>query len=170
MEFKDVVKNRYACKKFSSKKVDRDVLNNILEAGRLAPTAKNQQEQRIYVVESAEGIEKIDKLTPCRYGSQTILMVCYDKDHTFTYPGQNYDSGVEDATIVATHMMLAATDNLVDSCWVNYLDPDAVKKVFELPESEEVVCFIMLGYADKGVGPLPNHSKRNNLEDSIKFI
>ena len=51
MEFFDVIKNRYACKNFDGRPVEREQLNMILEAGRLAPTAKNLQEQRIYVVQ-----------------------------------------------------------------------------------------------------------------------
>lgn len=66
MEFKEVVKNRYSCKKYDTKKVVREKLEAILEAGRLAPTAKNLQEQHIYVVESEEVLAKIDKVTPCR--------------------------------------------------------------------------------------------------------
>lgn len=50
MEFFDVVKNRYSCKKFDGRQVDAAQLKAILEAGRLAPTAKNLQEQKIYVV------------------------------------------------------------------------------------------------------------------------
>ena len=55
MEFFDVVKNRYSCKKFDGRQVDAAQLKAILEAGRLAPTAKNLQEQKIYVVQSAQG-------------------------------------------------------------------------------------------------------------------
>lgn len=69
MEFFDVVKNRYSCKKFDGRQVDAAQLNAILEAGRLAPTAKNLQEQKIYVVQSAQGLAKIDAVTPCRYGA-----------------------------------------------------------------------------------------------------
>lgn len=49
MEFSDVIKNRYSCKKFSSEQIGKDKLDAILEAGRVAPTAKNLQEQHIYV-------------------------------------------------------------------------------------------------------------------------
>ena len=62
-------------------------INAILEAGRLAPTAKNLQGQRIYVVQSAEGLAKIDALTPCRYGAPTVLVVAYDKNSVFVFPG-----------------------------------------------------------------------------------
>lgn len=75
----------------------------------LASTAKNLQGQRIYVVQSAEGLAKIDALTPCRYGAPTVLVVAYDKNSIFVFPGGKANSGEEDASIVATHMMLAKT-------------------------------------------------------------
>ena len=87
MEFKDVVKNRYSCKKYSDRPVEADKLAAILNAGRLAPTAKNLQEQRIYVLQSAEALAKVDELTPCRYGAPTVLVVAFDSKNVFTYPG-----------------------------------------------------------------------------------
>ena len=75
MEFKEVVKKRYSCKKFSNRQVGKPQLDAILEAGRLAPTAKNLQEQHVYVVQSPEILAKIDKATPCRYGAPTVLVV-----------------------------------------------------------------------------------------------
>ena len=128
MEFTEVVKNRYSCKKFSDGKITAQQLNEILEAGRLAPTAKNLQEQHIYVVQSEEGLAKIDKVTPCRYGATTVLVVAFDKNNVFTYPGGKRDSGIEDASIVATHMILAAHNAGVDSCWINFFDPDVLAK------------------------------------------
>ena len=107
MEFNEVIKNRYSCKKYSDKKVEEEKLNAILEAGRLAPTAKNLQEQHIYVVQSEEALAKIDAATPCRYGAPVVLVVAFDKNNVFTYPGGKRDSGIEDASIVATQMILA---------------------------------------------------------------
>ena len=86
MEFKDVVKARYSCKKYSDRQVEPEKLAAILEAGRLAPTAKNLQEQRVYVVQSAEALARIDEVTPCRYGAPTVLVVAFDKNNVFTYP------------------------------------------------------------------------------------
>ena len=87
MEFKDVVRNRFSCKKYGEKQVEKEKLDAILEAGRLAPTAKNLQEQHIYVVQSAEALAKIDKVTPCRYVAPTVLVVAFDSENVFTYPG-----------------------------------------------------------------------------------
>ena len=170
MEFKEVVKNRYSCKKYSDRPVESEMLTAILEAGRLAPTAKNLQEQHIYVIQSAEKLTVIDKLTPCRYGAPTVLVVAFDKNNVFTYPGEKRDSGVEDATIVATHLILAAADEGVDSCWINYFDPDKAAELLDLPENEEVLMLLDLGYAAEGAGPLPNHESRKPLTDTVTYL
>ena len=170
MEFKEVIKNRYSCKKYSGRQVDKEKLNAILEAGRLAPTAKNLQEQHVYVVQSEEALAKIDAATPCRYGAPTVLVVAFDRDNVFTYPGEKRDSGVEDATIVATHMILAAADEGIDSCWLNFLDPDALAKALGLPENEEILMVMDLGYAAEGAGPLPNHSSRKPLSETVSYL
>ena len=170
MEFKEVIRKRYSCKKYSDRQVEKEKLEAILEAGRLAPTAKNLQEQHVYVVQSPEILKKIDALTPCRYGAPTVLVVAFDKNNVFTYPGEKRDSGVEDASIVATHMILAAADEGVDSCWLNFLDPEKVADALGLPENEEVLMLLDLGYAAEGAGPLPNHDSRKALTETVSYI
>ena len=170
MEFKEVVKNRYSCKKYSARKLEAAKLEAILEAGRLAPTAKNLQEQHVYVVQSEEMLTKIDGVPPCRYGAPVVLVVAFDKNNVFTYPGGKRDSGVEDATIVATHMILAAADEGVDSCWINFFDPDKMTEAIGLPENEEILMLLDLGYAAEGAGPLPNHSSRKPLAETVSYL
>ena len=150
--------------------MEAEKLNAILEAGRLAPTAKNLQEQHVYVLQSAEALAKVDAITPCRYGAPTVLVVAFDKNNVFTYPGGKRDSGVEDATIVATHMILAAADEGVDSCWVNFLDPEKLAQTLGLPENEEVLMVMDLGYAAEGAGPLANHSSRKPLSETVSYL
>ena len=169
MEFTEVVKNRYSCKSFDGRKVDPDSLTRILEAGALAPTAKNLQEQHIYVLEKEEDLKKIDAVTPCRYNAATVLVVAFDKNNVFTYPGEKRTSGVEDASIVATHMILAAANEDVDSCWLNYFDPDKLHDELDLPENEEVLMVMDLGYAKEGQGPLDNHFKRKPLSETVTY-
>lgn len=170
MEFTNLVSQRYSCKKYDGRPVSDESLRSILEAGRLAPTAKNLQEQKIYVVRSEEGLAKIDKITPCRYGAATVLVVAFDKTNVFTYPGGKRDSGAEDASIVATHMMLAACNAGVDSCWINFFDPDKAHEILGLPENEEVLMLLDLGYAAEGTGPLPNHGKRKDLAETVQYM
>lgn len=167
MDFSEVIKKRYSCKKYSGRQITEEQLDAILEAGRLAPTAKNLQEQRIYVIQSAEGLAKIDKLTPCRYGAPTVLVVAFDKNNVFTYPGGKRDSGVEDASIVATHMLLAATNAGVDSCWLNFFDPEEAARELGLPANEEVLMLMDLGFAAEGAGPLAPHGNRKERSETV---
>ena len=170
MEFKEVITERFSCKKFRSEQIGKEQLEASLEAGRLAPTAMNLQEQRIYVVQSEEGLSKIDALTPCRYGAPTVIVVAFDAENVFTYPGEKRDSGVEDATIVATHMILAAAEAGVDSCWVNFFDPEKAAAELGLPPNEEVLMVMDLGYAAEGGVPLPNHTSRKPLEETVSYL
>lgn len=170
MEFKEVVKNRYSCKKYADRQVEAEKLSAVLNAGRLAPTAKNLQEQHVYVLQSEDALAAIDTVTPCRYGAPTVLVVAFDRDTVFTYPGGKRDSGMEDAAIVATHMILAAADEGVDSCWVNNFDPEKLAAALGLPQNEEILMLMDLGYAAPGAGPLPNHGRRKALEETVSYL
>lgn len=170
MEFSEVVKERYSCKKYTDRQVEQEKLDAILNAGRLAPTAKNLQEQHVYVVQSPEMLAKIDAHTPCRFGAPTVLVVAFNKEDVFTYPGGKYNSGVEDATIVATHLMLAATNEGVDNCWLNFFDPDALAKTLGLPENEEILMLLDLGYCAEGFEIRPSHFSRKDLSETVTYL
>lgn len=170
MDFNSLAAKRYSCKKYSDRLVDEASLHTILEAGRLAPTAKNLQEQHIYVATSASALEKIDECTPCRYGAPTVLIMAFDKTNVYTYPGGKRESGIEDATIVATHLMLAAAAIGVDSCWVNCFDPDKLHSLLGLPANEEILMLLDLGHAAADAAPLPNHFSRKPLTETVTKI
>ena len=115
MEFTYVISGREAVRKFSDKKPSEEQIDSILEAGRLAPTAYNKQPQRVYVLESEEALAKMDRVHPCRYGAPVVLLVCGDRAVTPDLDG--IPTAMVDATIAATHMLLAAYDAGVDSVW-----------------------------------------------------
>ncbi|MBM6779512.1 nitroreductase family protein [Collinsella tanakaei] len=170
MEFSDVIKSRYSCKEYdSARQVTPEQLTAILEAGRVAPTAKNLQEQHIYVLQGDADLALIDELTPCRYGAPTVLVVAFDTKNVYTYPGDERDSGIEDAAIVATHIILAATNEGVDSCWLNRFDPAEAKAKLGLPDNEEILMLLDLGFAAEGTGPLANHASRKPLEETVTY-
>ena len=170
MEFTEVIQKRYSCKRYSGESVPEKALDAVLAAGRLAPTAKNLQEQRIYVLQSPESLAMADRITPCRYGAPTVLVVAYDRDNVFTYPGGTRDSGAEDMAIVACHMMLAAANEGLGSCWINYFDPQQAAEELGLPDNEEPVLMLDLGFPGEGGGPLPNNSKRKPLSETVTFM
>lgn len=171
MEFYELAKARYSVKGFSSEKLPDDKLEKILMAGNVAPTAKNNQPHRIYVLRSEDALKKANELTRCIYGATTVLLITYNRDEVFTFPGNTgKESGDEDCSIVATHMMLEAADLSVGSCWVNLFDPESAKAMFNLPDNEEPVLLMPLGFPKEGVGPLPNHEKKKNLDEIVKYL
>jgi nitroreductase len=97
-------------------------------------------------------------------------VVAFDKNNVFTYPGGKRDSGIEDASIVATHLTLAAYNAGVDSCWVNFFDPEALAASLGLPENEEILMLLDLGHAAEGAGPLANHMSRKPLSETVSYI
>ncbi len=170
MEFSEVIKQRYSCKKYSGKQISKNQLDAILEAGRLAPTAKNLQEHHIYVVQSEEKLKLLDEYTPCRYGAPTVLVVTFDTSNVYTYPEGTRQSGVEDATIVATHLMLAATNVGVDSCWLNCVKIESLREALHLADNEEILMLLDLGYASDETQPLPNHFSRKPLTETVSYL
>ena len=171
MEFKEVVKARYSCRSYIDRQVSEEALKAILEAGRLAPTAKNLQEHHVYVLQSEEALAKVDAWSHCRFGAPTVLAVTYDKNNVYTYPGGNRQSGIEDAAIVATHMMLAAKDEGVDSCWLNAVHMDELHEALGLPENEDIVMLLDLGYASlEGLKPAWRHFERKPLSETVTFM
>ena len=167
MEFEKVIRERTATRKFQTKKVEEEQLLKILEAGRLAPTAKNIQPQIIIVIQSEKGLEKIRNASPCTYNSQTILLVCSNKEQAFHK--EEYSTYEMDACIVATHMMLEATNIGVDNIWVEMFDKEKIKTDFDLPEELEPICLIPLGYRTEDAPENPNHYKRKELDEIVWY-
>lgn len=167
MEFNNVIKNRTAVRKFTEKKIDEKILNQILEAGRTAPTAKNIQPIKIYVVNSDEGLNKIDNSTKCRYGAQTVLIVCGNKEQAY-HKGE-YSTYEMDSCIVATHMMLEATNLGIDNIWVEAFENEILRKDFEIPEELIPVMLLSLGYKSEDCPNNPLHNIRKNLEEIVEY-
>ncbi len=98
-----------------------------------------------------------------------VLAVAFDKTRVYTYPNSTRTSGIEDATIVATHLCLAATNEGVDNCWINNFDLEKLHAALNLPENEELLMLLDLGYAAEGFQPLPNHNSRKPLEETVSW-
>ena len=168
MEFENVIRKRQATRKFSNQVVEKEKINNILEAGRIAPTAKNIQPIKIYVVESSEGLEKIDKASPCRYNAPIVLLVCGDKKQAFS-KGE-HSTYEMDACIVATHMMLEATNQELDNIWVEMFDENVLREEFSIPNNLVPVCLLPIGYRDENCPESPNHNRRKELEEIVEYV
>lgn len=167
MDFEKVIKERFSVRKFKNEKVSDELINKILEAGNLAPTAKNYQPQKIYVVQSQEGLNKIDKASPCRYNAPICLIIASDKN--IAWSKEDYSTYEMDACIVATHMMLEATNIGVNSIWIEMFDKKTLKQEFNLSDNIEPICIIPLGYKADDCLPSPLHNKRKDLSEIVEY-
>lgn len=171
MDFTELAQARYSVRKFSDKAVEPEVLKRILEAGLLAPTAKNNQSQRIYVLQSKEALDKLDSLTHCRYGAGTVLLFTYNTDEDWKNPlEEGVHSGVEDVSITATYIMLRAIELGVYTTWCNYFANSKLEQAFDLPENEKAVLIMPIGYPAEGVAPAPAHTESKKLEEIVRHI
>lgn len=172
MDFLELAKERYSVRKFADKAIEQEKLDLILEAGNAAPTAVNYQPQKIYVLQSEDALAKAKSVCPCTYGAKTILLFAYDDDQDWDNPKQaGIHSGQQDVSIVATHIMLAAWDIGIASCWVNLFPNDEVTNVFGLPENEKVVLMMPLGYAADEAKPVEKwHFGKKPIEDTVAYL
>ena len=171
MAFQELAKNRYSVRSFRETPIEKEHMDLILEAGRVAPTACNFQPQKIYVARSAEAREKLASVCRCTFGAPVILVVGYDRTRDWKnklMPGLT--SGETDAAIVCTHMMLQAADLGIGSCWVGYFNPEQVAEVLGLPENITVTALLPIGYPAENAAPLPLHSQYRELADTVAEI
>ena len=171
MEFIELAKKRYSVRKYANKPIEREKLDLVLEAARVAPTAKNLQPQRIYVIQSAEGLAKVDALTPCRFGAPTVLLFTNNTDEEWNNPLEtSVRAGVEDVSIVATHAMLEAEDLGLGTGWVNYFPNTELENALGLPKNERSVLLMPIGYPASDAAPGPNHAASKKTDEFVKYI
>ncbi|MDD3142212.1 MAG: nitroreductase family protein [Lachnospiraceae bacterium] len=171
MNFMELAQNRYSIRNFSSKAIEKDKLAKILKAGQVAPTAGNYQPQKVYVVQSEEGLEKLRSLIKCHYGAPTVLIIAYDKSKDWKNPNQEgVHSGEQDTSIVATHMMLEAWELGIGSCWVNFFSPSQVAEEFGFPENITPVLMLPIGYAAEETKPAAWHEQSKELCEIIEYL
>ena len=166
--FMDLARQRFAVREYKQTLVEQGKLDSILEAGRLAPTAKNVQPQHIYVLQSSEAIAKINELTRCAYGAPVVFLVCYDTELVWTKE-DGTNSGDMDCSIVGTHMMMEATELGLGTCWVKWFDPAQVAEAFDLPANHKPSFLMPCGYAADGVQPSPMHTDRKPLRETVTY-
>ena len=114
MEFLELARNRYSERSFAAKPVEEEKLYKILEAGRIAPTACNNQPQRFYVLKSRDALNKAAKLTHT-YNAPVVILVCYVESDAWHNPRDGFCSGDMDASIAASSMMFEA-EMVCSSC------------------------------------------------------
>ena len=165
--FMRILESRYSCHSFSGYPVSDSKLNMILEAGRLAPSAKNLQPTRIWVVKSEDALARLRTVHPC-YGAPVVLIVGCRNEEAWIRESDGVNAAKTDAAIVLTHLMLTATDAGLANMWIWDFDPRKVREV--LPETREhgIYALLAIGHPAKDAGePTDLHTDRKSLEELV---
>jgi nitroreductase len=165
MDFIELATKRFSARKYSADKVEPEKLQKILEAGRLAPTACNNQPFKLIVVESDEGLKKLGK-GASTFGAPLAIVVCSNMTECWKRSCDNKNSGDIDASIVTDHLMLQATELGLGSVWVCSFNPDVLRKEFNIPANFEPVNVLIIGYSTDEM-PNPRHFIRKDLNDTV---
>lgn len=170
MEFSKLVQTRYSVRKFQNTPIPQDVLDRILEAGRIAPSASNRQPQRILVIRSTEAREKLKPCTPCHFDAPVILLACCDRSAGKEKIGSEVDFGRVDVSIALTQIMLTATDLGVGTVWVGMFDPAKLRAAFHVPKQYEIVSLMPMGYPAEDAAPNARlHNARYPMEHMVTY-
>ena len=167
MEFEKIIDVRQSTRKFGEKVPSDDIIEKILIAGQMAPTAKNVQPVKIYVCKSASALSGVDASSPCRYGAPIVLAVFSDTDTATNLSG--HSTAEIDGSIVATFLMLSATNEGVDSIWIERFDRDILRKELGIPENLYPVCLLPLGYRAEDCPVSRNFHNRKPLNDIVLY-
>ncbi len=169
MDFLKLAADRYSVRAFDGRCVSPEHMEKILRAGHLAPTACNNQPQRIIVVQGKEALAKLQACTRCHFDAPTVLMVCFDREKSWkrTYDGK--DSGDIDAAIVTTHMMLEAAALGVGSTWVMHFRPAELRTAFALPDRLEPTALLVMGYPAADAEKNVRHDQFRPMEEIVSY-
>ncbi len=166
MSFIDIAKERYSCRKYQDKKVEKEKLDQILMAAHVAPTAANCQPLKLLVIQEKEGLEKVNK-SARTYGAPLVILVCGDTDKVWVRPFDGKKHHDIDTSIVTDHMMLQATELGLGTVWVCYFNPQLIRADFNLPDNLEPVNILVIGYPDGEPQSPDRHDKTRLPIESI---
>ena len=170
MEFLELAKQRFSCRMYSDKKVEKEKIDRILEAARLAPTARNYQPQRILVLTEKEELKKLSDCTPYGWNAPVIMIVFYDKEKS--YKRDSYDNkefGDIDASIITTHMMFEAEELGLGTTWIGAFDPKKVMEIYNVPQNFVPVAILPIGYPSDDAHPSNWHTERNEKSEFVHW-
>ena len=166
MEFLELTRRRYSVRAYKPDEVEDEKLQAVLEAARLAPTAVNYQPFQIIVIHTKGREKELNRIYPAEWFVQSpiVICVCAVADEAWKRrDGKNFMD--IDATIVMDHIILAATDLGLGTCWIGAFYPAAAKEILNLPEGVEPVVFTPLGYpADE-----PRTKRRKDISELVRY-
>jgi len=172
MEFQELIKYRESVRDYDpTRPVPQAVLRRILEAGRLAPSADNRQPRKFLLISSKEMLQKVHACYAKDWfrAAPHILIVVGKREDAWSRHYDGYNSLETDLAIAMDHLILAAADEGVGTCWIAAFDPQILRKALNLKENEVVYAITPLGYPRSGY-QYKGKKERKEFEKVVKFL
>ncbi|MDW8045203.1 MAG: nitroreductase family protein [Nitrososphaerota archaeon] len=166
MNVLDVIKMRRSIRRYKPDPVEREKLVSVLEAARLAPSARNMQPWH-FIVTKPEVKEKLRMAYNREWfiKAPVIIVACADPSRAWVRAdGEEYWK--VDVAIALQNLVLKATEEGLGTCWIAAFDEKAVKEVLNIPPHIRVVAMTPLGYPDEARGPVTD---RKSLEEIVHY-
>ncbi len=166
MDVMDAIRQRRSIRQYSSKPVEKDKLDKVLEAARLAPSAGNNQEWKFIIVTDRTMREKLAIAAGNQMfvkGAPVIIVACgLLPDRRMSCGQYRY---TVDLSIAVSFMILEACEQGLGTCWLGHFDEEEVKVLLGIPAQARVVAMTPLGYPAES----PNQRYRKSIEDIICY-
>ena len=169
MDFLELAKERFSCRKFTDKPVEQDKIDKILQAGILSPTAVNKQPFKIFKI-GKDKIDKLAKATPFTFDAQVFLAIGADESNAYVRNFDNKNFAEIDATIVATHMMLEVHNLGLGTTWVGHFDEKILKSEFPQMANYNIMAIFPIGYPAEDVEISPFHYQHKDEKELVEVI
>jgi nitroreductase len=158
------IKKRFSVRKFTVQKIEQEKMDEVLEAARMAPSARNIQPWKFVVITDAEKREKLTEVckgqTFVSQATATIAVCVNNLDYKMTC---GFRGAVIDAAIAGEHIALQAAELGLGSCWIGAFHQDKLRQLIDLPAEYEAVALLPIGYPDKNKG-------NRNLKDKQEVV
>jgi len=167
MEFQELIAQRYSVRVYKPDDVPSNMIDKILEAARLAPTAANRQSFKLFVIKTAGFKDELKNIYHQEWFTQApyVISICgIPEGNWIRKDGKNYAD--VDSAIVMDHVILAATNMGLGTCWIGAFDPNAARKFLELPQEMEPIAFTPIGYPADHV----RMKKRKPIDKLVRYI
>lgn len=172
MEFTDLIHKRESVRDYDPERpVPREIIEKILDAGRLAPSACNNQPWKFLVISSSDMLDKIKSCYKRDWFKEAphIIVATGFKNQAWNRSYDGYNSVETDVAIAMTHLILAAENEGVGTCWIAAYDPSMLKKVLDIDKNQQVFAITPLGYPKPGFKK-SSGKKRKSPEQIIEFL
>ncbi len=164
MDFQELIRVRRSIRGYKREPIAEDILHRVLGAGRIAPTAANLQPVHLVLVTDAEVRARM-KAAYARewfYTAPAIVVGCLEPAKAWQR-SDGFSAGELDVAIVMDHIILAAAEEGLGTCWVVAFDETKTKEILGIPPDVRVIAMTPLGYPDSDPRPFA----RKRLEDML---